>query len=430
MSAPGTLSSGLHEFVLSNHLYVDKGAQLISFIKYMYEQPRLSSPNVYLIVRPRGFGLTIAVEAIEALLMHDELISGDLIDEDMRGTLPHLPVVHLSLRKMNISTVEQFQHSLIELMQMQLWEHHLNKTLSAEQNPKSAFAQLLSSIYQQTGQPVAVLIDNYDVPLLNTISLEPEIRKEAVAVYLDVLNAIKQARHKVALCLLTGHIKFDLSSMQAEGLPYVRDLSYSAVCDTLFGFTEDELRKAYSEEIKRYAPRQGVTAAEMLQALIACYGGFCFSDRMLPVLCPASVNAALENECTLLPYQADADYTFVKYALRHDPDLSWLFDKDGQDALFLDSVPLEPQGKDAGVLLLQLGFATINKVTRSEGPDYINWRYRFAAPNEEMRRLLRILRHEASEELARSPINPLVLADGAHDFDIERKRPRNPISFS
>ena len=103
-----------------------------------------------------------------------------------------------------------------------------------------------------------------------------------------------------------------------------------------------------------------------------------------------------------------------------EPDLAWLFDKGGQDPLHLESVNLlNPGRRDIGVLLVQLGFATINRITVNEGDDYINWRYRFSAPNEEMRRLLYVLEGKASVQLCHAPINPRVLDAGFHDFDVQ-----------
>lgn len=419
METLSALSSKLHEFVLSNHLYVDKSEQLISFISYLQTEPRLYAPNIFMVIRPRGFGLTLGVEAIEALLMQDNLIADDISEHAQRQEIVLQPVVRLSLRKATIDSAQAFREHLIELMQMQLWEHHINRHQVSYQNPKTYFAELLKAVAEKHKQPVAVIIDNYDVPFLCFSRLSPKERDEAVALYLDTLNAVKQAGSNASFCLLTGHIKFELSSLYSEGLPAVKDISCHSSCEALFGFTKAEVKKYFSKVLRRCAPRCGLTEKELLDALDACYGGYCFSDNCIRLICPASLNAALDNEGVLLPYQARGDYAFLRQLLTEEaPNLEWLFDKDGQDALYLECIDLPPQRRHFGALLLQLGFATISKVTKSEGDDYINWRYRYSAPNEEMRRLLRILRGEASDKLASQPINPQVLEDGAHDFDL------------
>ena len=341
------LSSSLHEFVLSNHLYVDKSAQLLSFINFLINEPRLHAPNIFMVIRPRGFGLTLAAEAIEAILMEDELISSDLNAEHLAQAVKPLPVVRLSMKKISLDSAADFRSHLLQLMQIQLWEHHINKSPLSYHSPKTYFAELLKAVSESRNSPVAVIIDNYDVPFLTSCGLPDKERDETISLYLDTLNAIKQAGAAAAFCLLTGHIKFELSSLYAEGLPAVRDISSHSSCDTLFGFTPAEVKQAYQSELQRYAPRSGITAAELMEALEKCYGGFVFSDRQIKLLCPASVNAAFENEGKLLPYQAQGDYTFLKQMLtRYDPDFTWLFDKDGQDALFLESFSLEPERRD------------------------------------------------------------------------------------
>ncbi len=419
MDTISSLSSKLHEFMFSNHIYVDKSRLLLDFISYLQQEPRLTAPNIFMVIRPRGFGLTLGADAVEALLMQDTLIIDDISRRDLRQKLQPQPVVRLSLKKAFIDSPQAFRGHLLELMQMQFWEHHINKYKGSFHHPRTYFLTLLRAVAEKHQQPAAVIIDNYDVPFLSFSRLKGRAHDEASALYLDTLNAVKQAGADVAFCLLTGHVKFELASLYSEGLPAVRDISSHPVCESLFGFTVDELRHSYGRILQRTAPRIGLTAAELITALERCYGGYAFSDNCIKMLCPASINAVLENEGLFLPWQARGDYTFLKEALRREePNLDWLFDKDGQDALFLDCVELPLQRRDFGPLLLQLGFASIDKVTRSEGDDFINWRYRFSAPNEEMRRLLRLLRGEVSEKLASQPINPQVLEDGAHDYDL------------
>ena len=417
MDSTAPLHSALHDFALTTKRYVDKSAQLISFINYLTNEPRLLAPNIFMVVRPRGFGLSLAADTIETVLSVQEEFSGDHKAEELHQQLRPLPVVRLSMRKLHLNSAAAFRDHLADLMQSQLWEHHINKNPASYQNPKSCLAELIKAVSTVHQSPVAVIIDNYDAPFLCAYMLPPAERDAVITLYLDTLNAIKQAGRAVAFALLTGHVKFDLSSLNSEGLPAIKDISSYPCCDTLFGFTPAEVQKYLAADLKLMAPRRGMTAAELLQALEVCYGGFVFSDRQIKLLCPYSVNAALNNEGQLLTYQAQEDYEFLQRLLeKYEPALDWLFDKDGQDALFADSVSLEPTRLDFGTALVQLGFATITKVTRSEGEDYINWRYRYGCPNEEMRRLLLMLRRQADPLLAALPINPRALTAGCEDY--------------
>lgn len=418
MSSFSPLQSKLYDLVLSDRLYVDKSAQFIEFINYLEKVPRLHYANIFSIVRPKGFSLSLATEHIKALLEKDELITLTQ-EEDLQEQIPLYPVVRLALNSIDASSPNDFSKALIELMQYQLWEHHINTNIGSYQNPKSCFFKLLKKVSQRSNSPVVVLIDNYDAPFIMASSMSEQYQQEAIAIYLDTLNAIKLAADAVNWCLITGHIKFPLANELSEGLPFVKDLSFSTVCDNLFGFSQNEILTTFTPLIKKYAPRHGITSSEFLNALNFCYGGYIFSDRKKTLLCPGSVNAVFQNEGRMFPYMAGSELGFLQRALDEiRPDLQWLINKDGQDPIFLDNIPLQPKEKDFGALLYQLGFLTIDKITRTDAQSHINWRYKYKIPNLEAYRTLKILLKVASKELMQCEINPLVPLDGEHNFDI------------
>ncbi len=409
---PIQLSAPLQPSPLLGGAQLNKFAMLSALLDYMQTSSRLQGANIYQLIRPHGFGLTAATRALEQII------------EAKHATLDkaeQLEVLRISFNAGTFNSIHDFRDDLCAQLQRKLWDYHVNKEPSSYQSPHSYLSCLLNDVSHAGAHPLAVIIDNYEAPFLSALSLKFSERAEAISLYLTALNAIKQAGHSVAFCLLTGHIKLALSSLYAEGLPVVRDISVHPTCDTLLGFTPADFNRAFATQLKRCAPRQGLTSSELCEALVNCYGGYVFSDRNIPLLCPSSVIAALNNEGRLLTYQEQFDYAWLMRLLQdEEPDLAWLFDKGGQDPLHLESVNLlNPGRRDIGVLLVQLGFATINRITVNEGDDYINWRYRFSAPNEEMRRLLYVLEGKASVQLCHAPINPRVLDAGFHDFDVQ-----------
>ena len=60
--------------------------------------------------------------------------------------------------------------------------------------------------------------------------------------------------------------------------------------------------------------------------------------------------------------------------------------------MFASAIDFIPAGKDLGTLLLQLGFATRERVTEHKQDFFSTWRYRYICPNEDMRRSLEIVR--------------------------------------
>lgn len=413
-----TASSRLLDVVFSDRHYLRKIKGLSDLLHYIDSYSWLPHENIFMLIRPRGFGLTMGMEAIGSLLMRDDLLIDHLasieqndLPLDKIKSLPEYPVISLSFMKLTANSADELSAALLEQIQRQFWEHHVKSSLTnSSYDLKRYLYQLIHGLYERYNKPVVILIDGFDTPVINISRMEKSEQDEAMSLYLDMLNTIRQTDQLVKFCLLSGHIKFALSSHFSNGLPHIVDLSYHPMVSTLFGFTLDEIKTCYAEELARIAPQRGVTVTEYLQALNNSYGGFVFSDNPeQKVLNPSSVLKALDHDGEMYTYVAERDFSFLKQALDDaSPELEWLFDKDGQDALFLENVSIHPKGKDFGALLLQLGFVSINKVTCSEQDYSMNWQYRFGIPNVEMRRLLKIILGQAEPELKSLIINERV----------------------
>lgn len=429
-----TASSRLLDVVFSDRQYVRKIKGLIDLLHYIDHHPWLPHENIFMLIRPHGFGLTMAMEAIGSILMRDDLLMDHLaalenIDVNLSDlkSLPEYPVISLSFMKLNAGDADELSAALLEQIQRQYWEHHVKtKQSSSTYDIKRYLYQLIQELHDRYEKPVVILIDSYDTPMINISRMDESEQNEAMSLYLDMLNAIRQTDTLVKFCVLSGHIKFALSSQFSNGLPHVVDLSYNPLVSTLFGFTLDEVKTCYAEELARIAPQRGLTVNEYLAALEQSYGGFVFSDDpKQTVINPSSVLQAINHDGEMYTYAADRDYSFLKQVLdEEDPDLDWLFDKDGQDALFLEHVSIHPKGKEFGALLAQLGVVSVNKVTISELDYSMNWQYRFGVPNVEMRRLLKILLGKAEPELKNLIINERVNDADEALYDIKPNKNR------
>lgn len=426
-----TAPSRLLDVVFSDRHYIRKIKGLAELLRYINQHPWLPHENIFMLIRPRGFGLTMAMEALGSILMRDDLLIDHLTDLEQNDfsqseltTLPEYPVISLSFMKLIANDPDELSQALLDQIQKQFWEHHVKSKLNTSSyDLKRCLYQLILELYNRQHKPVVILIDGFDAPIISISRMDKQEQDEALSIYLDMLNAIRQTDSMVKFSLLSGHIKFALSSQYSNGLPHVVDLSYHPLVSTLFGFTLDEVKTCYADELSRIAPQRGVTVNEYLTALNNSYGGFVFSDDITQtVLNPSSVIKALNHDGEMYTYAADSDFGFLEQALLdEDPDLDWLFNKAGQDALFLENVPLHPKGKDFGALLSQLGFVAINNINVSEHDFSMSWQYRFDVPNVEMRRLLKIVMGKASLELKDLIINERVSEANEDLYDLEEE---------
>ena len=417
----------LHDILLSEHNYINKLKPLLNFISFLEHSPRLPSQNFFMLIRPRGFGLSLATESIESILIRDELLI-DHIEHISQNELSHYnlgdyPVLHFSFTQSKLDNIETFTACLAESIQKQIWEHHVKIKTESSPDLRLQLLQLIQQLAAKEAKPVVILIDNYDAPIAMVRHITAlEEQQQALALYYELLNVFRQAGTLVKFCLLTGHAKFALSNDISEGLPHVIDLSFSDITADLLGFTRKEIETYFADDLKRLAPQQGVTVEEYLQILEDCYGGFVFSDKMQKVLCPRSVARAFENDGALFAYSCEYNYAFLQDVLgQNNTDVDWLIDKDGQDQLLLEEIDLNPKGKQLGSLLLQQGLATVNKVTFSVQEHSLSWRYRFGIPNVEMRRVFNILTRKARPSLRELPINSRVYDAGEEEYLIPPK---------
>lgn len=418
-------NSHLSEVILTDRHYINKLEQLRSFMDYVENSPRPPRQNFFMLIRPRGFGLSLANEAIEAIYSRDEMLLDNIDLKSANGlnidNLGHYCVLHFSFSKVKANNYNEIIKMLYDTLQSLIWEHHVKIKTDVGKDLRMQMLQLIKEITDRENKQLVVLFDNYEVPILFISRLENEQeRQKCLALYFEMLNAFRQAGDRVKFCLLTGHIKFSLSSNISEGLPHVIDLSFNDISADLTGFTIEEIKQTYGEDLARIAPQQGITVAEYLDCLEHCYGGYVFSDKMNKVLCPFSVTRALGNDGELYAYSCDNNYNFLQSALsKEKPDLSWLIEKDGQDQLLLEEVSLKPEGKEFGSLLAQQGIVSVNKLTYADREHSLSWRYRYGFANVEMRRIFQILTGISHPNLRELPINTRVFDAGEEEYLIK-----------
>ena len=107
---------------------------------------------------------------------------------------------------------------------------------------------LLATLHRRAGQGVAVLVDEYDKPILDALSDENIARANRNALR-ALYSVIKSCDAHVRFCFLTGVSKFSKVNL-FSGLNNLVDISlepsYSAIC----GYTEGDLDQVFKPELK------------------------------------------------------------------------------------------------------------------------------------------------------------------------------------
>ena len=214
-----------------NCYYVDKTAYIARLV---------TEGKHYFLSRPRRFGKSLFLDTLKEVFEGNEpLFKGLAIYDQWDWSVRH-PVLRLSFGSGNFKEPGNLHKEAMAQLGT------IEKVDGCDTAP-AYFRHLLRTLHQRTGQPVAVLIDEYDKPILDALE-EPEIAR-ANRDYLRSLYAtIKDSDAHIAFTFLTGVSKFSKVSL-FSGLNNLIDITlnphYSAIC----GYTEADLDAVFAPEL-------------------------------------------------------------------------------------------------------------------------------------------------------------------------------------
>ena len=198
----------------------------------------------YFLSRPRRFGKSLFLDTLKELFEGNEpLFQGLAIHERWDWSVRH-PVLRLDFSSGNFKDPSYLHKDV--MAQLDAMGSESAVTASYDTAP-ARFRHLLKALHQRTGQRVAVLVDEYDKPILDALEV-PEVAR-ANRDYLRGLYAtIKFGDAHIAFTFLTGVSKFSKVSL-FSGLNNLIDITlepyYSAVC----GYTEADLDAVFAPEL-------------------------------------------------------------------------------------------------------------------------------------------------------------------------------------
>ena len=142
--------------------YVDKTA---------YIERLLDEGKHYFLSRPRRFGKSLFLDTLKELFEGNEELFAGLLHPRRHDWTVHHPVVRLSFGGGNFKEPGLLEANVME----QLAAAERRQGVATEYlTAAGRFAYLLEALHGQTGQRVAVLVDEYDKPILDALE-KPEV---------------------------------------------------------------------------------------------------------------------------------------------------------------------------------------------------------------------------------------------------------------
>lgn len=347
-----------------NYLYIDKTQYLVDFIDKGYKYVFLS--------RPRRFGKSLFASMIHAYYEgRKDLFEGLAMGEYEKDWVKH-PVLHFDMSAAKHMDTKQLDNYLDYLLLP--YEKQFGTEENKDKAPNIRFANIVKAAYEQTGRKVALIIDEYDAPLLDVVHEEQNLAALRRAMQ-NFYSPIKSLDPYLEFVFLTGITKFAQLSIFSE-LNNLFNISmydqYSAIC----GISSEELHTQMQPDVECLAEHLHLSVDETFERLKRKYDGYHFSKNSEDVYNPFSLIKALASgDIGDYWFDSGTPTYIIKLLQKYNVGLR---DLTGQDAGVSD-FDVSPENMTTALpLLYQSGYLTIKHY------DPMIDLYTLGYPNEEV----------------------------------------------
>jgi hypothetical protein len=271
------------------YFYADKSALMYKLIK---------SGQNYFLSRPRRFGKSLLVSMMDYYFKGErELFKGLAIDQLEKDWATY-PVLHLDLNAAKYTTSEALT-SILE-SQLSRWEEVYGAS-PTEKVVSERFKGVIQRAYEKTGQKVAILVDEYDKPLLQAFG-NAELMEDYRATLKAFYGVEKSMGAYIQFAFFTGVTKFSKVSVFSD-LNNLADISMDKRYAEICGITEKEIHDNLDAEVESLAQANNLTKEECYDKLKLNYDGYHFEAGTVGMYNPFSLLRTLDS-------QAFKDYWF------------------------------------------------------------------------------------------------------------------------
>ena len=246
----------------------------------------------YFLSRPRRFGKSLLISTLQCYFEgRKELFTG-LAMERLETEWKTYPVIRLDMSTVKKLDADVFASNMNDIF-VPYEKCYGIKNDKTNQAWGSRLSALIRAANEQTAEPVVVLIDEYDAPVLEAMH-NAELLEKARNTMRDLYAPLKALGGILRFVFLTGISKFSQLSIFSElnNLNVITmDDEYAAIC----GITKEELLTQMQPEIQALADKHGMTYDEAVIALQKKYDGYHFSKNSPDIYNPFSLINSLSK---------------------------------------------------------------------------------------------------------------------------------------
>ena len=327
----------------------------------------------YFLSRPRRFGKSLFLDTLKELFEANESLFEGLDIHDCWDWSVRRPVVRLDFGAGHYKE-PGYLHTRV-MAQLAAVAEQAGVESRHDTSPER-FEHLIGTLRERAGQSAAVLIDEYDKPILDALGT-PDIARANRDYLHGLYSVIKSCDANIRFSFLTGVSKFSKVSL-FSGLNNLKDITldprYSAIC----GYTEADLDTVFAPEL----------AGLDRDAIRDWYNGYWWLGEE-KVYNPFDILLLFDHrKFDAWWFETGTPSFLVETLFKRRVSSLALDDMIGSSEL-LSTFDVDDIGTEA--LLFQTGYLTITDEENLGG----RWLYRLGYPNREVRQSLneRLLRH-------------------------------------
>ena len=361
----------------------ERGAVYIDKTEYVWKLVTTNAKNFFL-SRPRRFGKSLLVDTLRCYFEGRKELFEGLAIYDLEKKWKKHPVIHL-----NLSNGKYFEKELVHPTINVILEGEEKKFGISEPvdptNYDARLTRLIETAYEQMGERVVVLIDEYDAPMLDSMN-DPALQEYIRNRVRNLFSPLKAQEKYLRFVFLTGISKFSQLSVFSE-LNNLQQLTFNPDFEGICGITEEELLTQMKPDIEILAGKMDELAQRWgerydynhtTEKLKYWYDGYHFSDRMTNIYCPWSLISAFAMGRIMNFWFSTGTPTSLINILRTRTNIS-LVELEGYSAkLTRFDAPTE-RISDPIPALFQSGYLTLKAYDGRKN----EWKLGF--PNEEVR---------------------------------------------
>ena len=204
----------------------------------------LDEGTAYFLSRPRRFGKSLLLDTLAELFQGSEELFRGLAIHDRWDWSVRRPIVRLDFAWGDFSSTSLLRRTVMNRLADAGAEAGLP---AAHDLPSDRMAGLIKALHARTGRRVAVLVDEYDKPIMDNLAASPDVARSNRDFLSGLYGTFKACDAHIRFVLLTGVTKFSKVNL-FSGLNNLTDITLDPRFATICGYTQDELDTVFAPE--------------------------------------------------------------------------------------------------------------------------------------------------------------------------------------